>query len=484
MGIDLIVLGIDGADPRYLEEAMEKYELPGWKKLERESFYTELPSTVPAITLPAWPCMFSGYNPGRFEAYHLVMSDFENWGSEVVDSSYFRGYHFWDRIDAELGIHFVPGTSPPYPIKGWMRSGSLRKNLEFYPPELGDELEEKMELEKEGSHGKITSSAKIESEKRNFRKERKVSQHIYNKDPDAFVSVFQLVDRAGHFAEKKENILDTYRYIDDLIDEFMEKAEQREANLIMVSDHGFQLATTKFNIITFLKEKGFLEFQQGSGETLAYRLAKPLLDTRLKKYLKYIHDLYSSYSGNNLIGREVGALGSVSKDSRIVPYFAEGREAGLKVHTEDMPNGLVPEGEKEEIISEVINELEGLEDDQGEVMENVWRGEELYPGAEKKPDIVIQTREGMVVSTEPSSAIFDKTRSFTHDETGVMFARGPDIDEDADEEMDIKDVAPLIYAMMNEPIPEDIDGQLPAELVPQLEPEYQNYANEIENIEV
>ncbi len=478
--MDLIVLGIDGADPEYLRKAMEKYELENWEKLVGESFYTELPSTVPAITIPAWPCMFSGYTPDKFEAYHLAMADFENWGARFPDSSYFRGKMFWDRIDGKVGLHFIPGTSPVYPVNGWMRSGSLANNFEFYPDELEEELEGKLDISKQSSHSRTTASSKIKTEKENFRKEKIVSQHIYEKRPDVFVSVFQLVDRAGHFSEREKTVLRAYEYVDETIGEFIEKAEENDAKLIVVSDHGFQKAKLKFNISTFLEQEGYLEFEDGKSETPVYRLAKPFLDTGLKKYLKYAHDFFESKTGADLTGFESGALSGVSKSSRVLPYFTEGREAGLKVHTEDLPHGKVPEEEREEIVESLVEKFGSLEQDGEKLIEEVWRGEEIYPDAEDRPDVVVKARKGVIISSENSSSIFDKTNSFTHDETGVFFARGPDVDEDAEEDLYICDVAPLIYTLLGEPVPDDLDGSLPSELVPDLEEEIRSM--EVEDI--
>ncbi|MFB6292606.1 MAG: alkaline phosphatase family protein [Candidatus Nanohaloarchaea archaeon] len=478
--MDLIVLGVDGVDPRYLEKAMERYEMPNWERLKQEAFYTELPSTVPAVTVPAWVSMFSGYKPGKFEAYHLNDPDFDSWEMTFPDSSRFQGLFFWDCIDAEVGLHYVPGTSPVYPVNGWMRGGfPSPEDFEFYPEDLRKEFDD---LEREHSHGYTTSSGKIKAELGNYETEREIADIIMEKAPDVFVSVIRMTDQVSHFAENESQVLECYRETEEAIGKVLDRAESEDAALIVVSDHGFMHADRKFNVLKYLENEGLASFEAESSPSLLYRLAEPLLDTPLKRYLKYAHDFFQSKTGMSL---EPGAdaLASIEKSSSVLPYhFGLGRDCALKVHTQDMPHGHVDEDGKDDILARLEEKLSELERGGETVVEKVWRGEELYPGAENRPDIVFRTTPEFIADTAPASRIFSRTSSFTHDENGVFFALGPGIDEDAEEELEIYDVAPLIYALLDEPIPDDLDGTLPEKLVPDKKPEYTS--TEIEDISI
>lgn len=476
--MDMIVLGVDGVDPELLEEAIDKRDCGNWRRLKKESFYSELPSTVPAVTIPAWVSAFSGYGPGRFDTYHLSQPDYSSWELDYPSSSRFRGDFFWDRIDSSVALHYVPGTSPVYPVNGWMRGGfPSPEDFEFYPESLEQEFGDL-----ETAEGGVTSSSKVEAEIENYRTERDIARGMMDRDPEVFVSVIRVTDSAGHRSEKRSQILDVYETVDREIGRIIDRAEQEDANLVVFSDHGFFQAEKKFNISDFLEQEGLLETGSDSSRSLAYRVAEPLLDTPVKRYLKYLHDLYSSHTGKDLNRGSGDVLSSIEKSSRVLPaHFGLGKDCVLKVHTDDMPHGSVGPAEKEEILGRLEQELEGLEKDGDKVVEEVWRAEKLY-GEETSADLVFRTTPGFIVETTPSGKVFSRTRTFTHRENGVFFAAGPDIDEEAAADPGICDVAPLVYALLEEPVPDDLDGELPEELVPGLKPEYSS--TEVEEISV
>ncbi len=469
--VELVVLGVDGIAPRYLEDALERYELEGWQRLMEEAFFCELPSTVPAVTIPAWVTMFSGYNPGRFEAYHLTRPDFERWEAGVEDGN-FQGINFWDKTGAEVSLHNVPGTSPVYPVNGFMRGGfPSPEDFEFYPEELEDEFSD-LELEKQESHGKATTRAKFRAEFANFELEEKVAERMMAKDTDVFVSVIKMTDDASHVAEKEKHVLKAYHEVDSAVKRAVEKAEEEDANLLVVSDHGFMHSDRKFNIVKFLEEQDLIELEEGADDSLLYSIVEPFLDTPLKRLLKPLHNVYKDHTGKRLDGKTGDIFASIEKDSKVLPFhMGLGKDCELKVHTRDMPHGHVSPEEKEEILDELEEKLLELERDGEPVVKRVWRGEELYPEGEKRPDLVFRTRE-LPVETKPAPKLYTKTNTFTHDTNGVFFAKGPDIDTDAGEELDIFDVTPLIYALLREEVPEDLDGEVPENLIPGVEVEY------------
>lgn len=449
--MDLIVLGVDGVDPEYLEEALEERDMPNWKRLKNDSFYSKLPSTVPSITVPAWQSMFSGYDAGRFDTYNMNVHNFESMSSDIANSSSFRGDFFWDNLDIEVSLHFVPGTSPVYEVNGYMRSGFPGPGIGLYPGSLEEEAEEKLGLD-DWSYGK----------------ERDLGELMMEKDSDVFVSVIRMTDRESHHAETDSDILDIYEKSDEFVGKILDKAEREDANLLVVSDHGFMHADRKLNVLKFLENRGLLEFTEDRDTSLLYRLAQPLLDTPLKRPLKKMHEFYMGRTGEKLNDEQDNILDAIKSDSKVLPSWKPvGREIGLKVNTEKMPHGEVSEEEKKEIIEELEEELEGLEDDGKEVVQDIWRGEELYTESEHRPEIVFRTTEDFVPDTVTSDLEFLNTDSFTHNIDGVFFAKGPDIDEKAEESLEIFDVAPLIYALLDGKAPEDMKGELPDKIVPE-----------------
>jgi len=482
--MELIVLGVDGVSPEYLEQAIEKYYMPGWEQLREEAFYSDLDSCVPAVTIPAWISMFSGYDAGKFGAYHLTEPDLENWGSGIQDTS-FPGICFWDRIEGSSALHNVPGTSPVYEIDGWVKGGfPSPHDFDFYPESLEQEVRSKLEVLEKKDKQKNTLGAKIETEFENYETERAVADIMMEKDARVFVSVIKMTDTIGHITESKENILRAYSKTDESVQKVLAKAEKEDANLIIASDHGFFNAKKKFNILSFLKSHDLVELEdEGGGTSLWYRLAEPVLDTPLKKYLRKIHVAYSNLTGSRLDGKSGSYLSNIKKSSKVIPYHKGlGKDCLLKIHTDEMAHGTVTTQEKEEIVEELKEKLANLERGGEKIVEEVWEGKQLYSSSEA-PELAFRTTDEYIVETTDSHKDFTKTNAFTHHEEGIFFAKGPDVDEDADLEIkDLFDVAPLIYTLLEEPIPEGLRGNIPKSLIPDLDK--REYIEDINDLSV
>jgi predicted AlkP superfamily phosphohydrolase/phosphomutase len=441
--MDLIVLGVDGVDPEFLEEALEKRDMPNWEKLKQESFYSELPSTLPSITIPAWPCMFSGYNPGRFDTYHMNTIDVEKMDYKMANSSDFSGNFVWDKIEKTSSLHFIPGTSPAYEVDGWMRSGFPSPGVSFYPESFGEQMEEKFDLED-----------------MDYESETGLAREMMGKEADLFISVVRMTDEQSHYADRKKGVLDAYERTDEFLGNVMDKAEEEDANLLVVSDHGFMHAERKFNILHFLEKMDLLEFNEDRESSMLYKMAQPLLRTPLERPLKYVHDLYEDFTGETLNDTEDSIISTISGSSKVLPSWEPvGRDMGLKL------SGKLDEEEREEVLEQLEEELVSLKENGKKVVEEVWRGKELYSDSENRPDLVFRTTEDFIPDTLTSDMMFVNTSSFTHDANGVFLARGPDVDEGAEESPEIFDVAPLMYALLGEQIPDDLDAELPEELL-------------------
>jgi len=306
-----------------------------------------------------------------------------------------------------------------------------------------------------------------------YENERKIAELMMNKDSDVFISVIRMTDRESHHAETDSDILDIYEKSDKFVGKILDKAEEEEANLLVVSDHGFMHMDRKLNVLKFLENRDLLEFTEDRDTSLLYRLAQPLLDTPLKRPLKKMHEFYMSRTGEKLNDKQDNILDAIKSDSKVLPSWKPvGREIGLKINTGEMPHGEVSEEQRKKIIKRLENELNNLEDNEEKVVQDIWKGDELYQDSENRPDLVFRTTEDFVPDTVTSDLEFLNTDSFTHNVNGIFFAKGHDINEEADEEFEIFDVAPLIYALLDAKAPEDMKGVLPEGLVPEKDLEF------------
>jgi predicted AlkP superfamily phosphohydrolase/phosphomutase len=248
----------------------------------------------------------------------------------------------------------------------------------------------------------------------------------------------------------------------------LRKADDEGANLLVVSDHGFMKADKKFNILHFLEDLDLLDFRdEQRNPSRLYRIAQPLLSTPLRKPLKVIHDYYEEFTGESLDDTEDSIIETISPDSKVLPSWEPvGRDIGLKI------NDNLSESQKEEIKQRLEDRLSNLKYQGEKVAEKVWKGEELYSESANRPDIAFRTTQEFIPDTLTSKMTFVNTLSFTHDVSGIFYAKGPNINVGSSEKIDILDVAPLIYVLLGEDIPDDLDGELPEDIVKGLKASY------------
>jgi len=143
----LLVIGLDCADPRMIFGPLRE-SMPNLDRLAKRGLAGRLESCVPPTTIPAWVSMFTGRDPGQLGVYGF---------RDRRDNTYQQGTLFssrmadapriWDRLsDAGLVSYLigVPGTYPPWPIRGRMVSSLMTPDTDScftFPADLKDEVE-------------------------------------------------------------------------------------------------------------------------------------------------------------------------------------------------------------------------------------------------------------------------------------------------------------------------------------------------------
>lgn len=161
-GMKMLILGMDGLDPKLLQTMMDAGKLPNFKRVADSGVFKRLGTSMPPQSPVAWSNFISGADPGEHEIYdfihrrlkptpgsglvvepYLSTSDikpvqhwyssvlpsaipvpFTNWqmplgGSEII--SLRRGPTFWDGLIAagvKTVIYRVPANYPPPPSRG------------------------------------------------------------------------------------------------------------------------------------------------------------------------------------------------------------------------------------------------------------------------------------------------------------------------------------------------------------------------------
>jgi predicted AlkP superfamily phosphohydrolase/phosphomutase len=151
-GKKVLILGIDGMDPRLLDGFMAKGLMPNFQKLMSSGDYKPLISSIPPQSPVAWSNFITGSNPGKHGIYDFIHRNPESYfpylstskaedpdpddsiaiGRRVIwwaggsAELLRRGKPFWEYL-AEDGIYTrvfkIPSNFPPYEGKGWSGSG-------------------------------------------------------------------------------------------------------------------------------------------------------------------------------------------------------------------------------------------------------------------------------------------------------------------------------------------------------------------------
>ena len=347
----------------------------------------------------------------------------------------------------------VPQTYPVSRVNGVMVSCFLTPDVatnEYtYPSELRDEIEQlvgtyMVDVPNFRTDDKETLLADLETmTARRFQ----VAEHLVATRPwDMFFMVEMGTDRIHHafwrYFDSEHRLfepgnpyegvmLDYYRALDRMIGSLLAHADDETA-ILVVSDHGAQRMDGGICVNEWLRREGYLTLKDEPSEPV--RLTPELIDWA-----------------------RTTAWGEGGYYSRVF-LNVEGRE----------PEGTVPAGEYEGVRLELKQKLESLGDENGESIGTVaHRPEDLYP--ERRgiaPDLLVyfgdlrwrsvgQVGTGTVHVFENDTGPDDAN----HAPEGMYLLVRPDGDVGAGPERDIRDIAPTILDLLDEPVPAEMEGR-------------------------
>lgn len=114
----ICILGIDGMDPRFVESNIKYF--PTFHQMTRSGCVLKyLKSSIPPITIPAWPVIYTGLDPSQLKLYGFrsrIGKDYSK--SQFVSSHMLKGRCFWDKAaslgyqSSLIGLPLTSGLKP------------------------------------------------------------------------------------------------------------------------------------------------------------------------------------------------------------------------------------------------------------------------------------------------------------------------------------------------------------------------------------
>ncbi len=497
-GNKVLVFGIDGGTFDIILPMVEKGRLPNIAGILSGGAWGDLRSTIHPITPAAWSSFATGKNPGKHGIFDFSSPDPDSFSFKLQSAKERKGESFWmclSRFGKKSIVLNIPFTYPPEKVNGIMISGfdSPGSNRSMaYPPGIYEELV--------GEFGKYTPDWTFPTGRKydfdSYRREvisairqrTESSLYLLRKYPwDIFITVFNSIDHIQHVffgmgEEGRKFIEEGYELMDKALGDFLEEIGQ-DTTVVIMSDHGAGEIKRFFYLDQWLEREGFLAYKDDMGAGSLMRrvmkkgryMLKRALPVKVRGYLRGrmpgVRDFVSSYS-----------TGPETDWSRSYAYSG-GMYGNIYINREGKsPGGIVKDSEYDDLCTEIISRLCNLQDPETDerVVEKVYRKEEIYHGPflHMAPDLIIKWKDyayftkkgidvkGTVFGNELKLDSSDYPHTGTHRLNGIFMAKGPSIVAGKKVEgLQIIDVAPTILLLMNNPIPDDMDGRIITEIM-------------------
>jgi predicted AlkP superfamily phosphohydrolase/phosphomutase len=454
----LLLVGWDGATFRMLDPLLAAGRLPHTAALLARGVSAELESTVVPISSSAWISAVTGKTPGKTGVYDFFDRLPGSYGVAIISARTNQATPLWRTLarNGQKSLVFgVPITYPPEPIPGVMVAGMLAPPEADYawPPGLAQRLRARGFVPDVGAWSVEQRFTPALVGEQLELKRRILLEELARRDEwDLAMIVFKCLDVLSH--RSYDNSLDgpvaeLYVALDRVLGELVAAAGP-EANVLLVSDHGFQAYRKSFHLQPWLFEAGFAT--PNPAPSSAPLRSGPLSEVRVDQH-----------------ERQIAAVDLAR--TRALAVNCEGNFGGIRLNVAGRePEGIVAPAEIDAVLAELSAALlaarvEGLD---GPLVTRTWKAAELYPGpyTHKMPDLLFETHPAIVCRTDRTKKWFvdftAETRVISdHDRAGLFVGAGPGFAARAERgAARIFDVGPTALHLLGLPVYDDVDGEV------------------------
>ncbi|GIW43760.1 MAG: phosphodiesterase [Candidatus Binatia bacterium] len=423
----LLIVGWDGASPNIIEALLREGKLPNLAFLRERGGWGRVRAPWPPVTFPSWTTFMTGVNPGRHGIFDFTRRVPGSYRVHFVNATWRRAPSIWKMLSAagkRVCVLGLPATYPPEAVNGVLLSGfdtpvTTKADPSFmYPPDRSAEIFDlggfpfaEFQEFRAGPGWYARARALLLA---GIEQKLRVAEYFLRQEPwDCFLVLFGESDTVAHhfwhyrdpsspFASAGracglgDVVAEVYQALDYSLGRLLALAP--DANVLVISDHGFGGAsTTRIYLNRWLCEHGWLRFQKTSG---ARAWGKNLKAFALQSIpLRFQRMLFRWQGGKWSNALETSAR-FAGIDFRLSAAFSE--ELGyfpsiwLNVKGRDQW-GVVDHSDYQRVRDDIREALWGWRDPMsGKVLvRNVWYREELYSGpfVEEAPDIILELEE-------------------------------------------------------------------------------------------
>ena len=475
----LVVLGWDSATFDVIDPLLAAGRLPNLAALVERGYRAPLRSTWPPMTDCAWTSAFTGRNPGAHGIFGSWYRAPGAYACRYFSSRDRRSPAVWELTeDPRFLVWNVPMTFPPDEVNGAMVAGyGAPPGSRFTAPaDLQDRLSERWPLDDlldRAPHGSLEGF--LDDLLRGLEAQGEALPWAAREtEADCVLAVWPHVDRAQHFFWR---FRDTDHPLADAVDRVYEAMDAAtgavveafpDADVLVVSDHGAGPLHGDLNMGPWLAAHGHASYGKGKRSLLAdVAWAMPAPLRRLGRRLAP--------------GVARGAM-AARLESQLAPFDWSQTRAFMGVHSDlwvnlqgREPQGTVEAGDVDELLDDISRALLAQTDPVSgrPVVAAVHRKETIYSGAalDLAPDLVIDTwsagyrvapgrgeSEDVVVPAAPLAGVHASWSS-DHRPVGILVGAGPRFASGTGSEANLYDVAPTTLALLEQTIPEGLDGK-------------------------
>lgn len=491
----VLLVGLDGATFDVFKPLMDRGLMPELKSLVDGGTSGPLESTKPPITPAAWTTFMTGKGPGKHGIIDFLRYDPTRHDLSFNNNQKISQKTIWQILsdkNRKVGSINVPMTFPPEPVNGFMISGfDTPPGEDFtYPRELQAELLAKYpdythekKWERRASGGDELFARNLAYIEHSFDRGYDLARFCGEKYGwDVMMVLFKLVDNLQHKAwryidertrdrnpARRDMTIDCLCKLDIVLGKLRRFAEEHNATMLMMSDHGHGSLDGKAQPNLLLNQWGYLALRSQPARAMTRaqvwwrRFMKSRNGSPVGHPSRLDHDLAIDWPRTracvlhagiygflyiNLKGRQPDGIGLVDP-ADFEPLRNEIKEKLLRAKCKDR------DGKEMTIFPEVYTteELYGCS-----------RGE--YPWM---PDLLLAPADGLAVVKKIRGRSLVRWVPLsrlegTHRLDGIFVSYGPNIGAGGTIRANLADLAPTILAGLGERVPKDMDGRVLREI--------------------